>query len=144
MEKSWHSYFEKFSFNLENLQAAITSLKSGNLNPLEKRGVLHIYENTFTYSLETLKAFIQNESNVKLFGPKDFIEHGKSFNLIQNQDVWLEMISINSQTGYFLDEENITTILNSIQSSFYDEILFLYTRLSNFELDQISCGIKPH
>ncbi len=75
-----------------------------------------------------MKDFLQNSGVRDLFGSKDATREAFKQGLIQNGEIWMEMIKDRNLTSYTYNEEVADKIASAIIHKYYDEFLtFLHT-----------------
>ena len=88
-ELRWRQRFENFEKAYSQLHAAIEIFD--RLSNLEKEGLIQRFEYTFELAWKTLKDYLEaNEVEVKF--PRDVIKSAFHYELIQDGEVWMDML----------------------------------------------------
>ncbi len=122
----WKQRFQNFEKAFQQLTEAVE--RFGELTDLEKEGMIQRFEFTFELSWKTLKDFLESQ-NVEAKFPRDVIKEAFHYEIIENGEVWLEMLEIRNLMSHTYDEETFKRTANEIFNRFYIEISRLYQYL---------------
>lgn len=118
----------------QNFERAMMQLKNAkekkDLSDLEKAGLIQIYEFTFELAWKTLKDFLE-EKKVDVKFPRDTIKEAFAFELIQNGDVWMDMLEKRNLMSHTYDQQNAELAYSLIVNDFYIELNNAYLTLKN-------------
>jgi len=118
------------------MKEAVELIKQRDLSKLEKQGLIQAFEYTHELAWNTLKDFLENRGVQKIYGSKDASREAFRAGLIENGDVWMDMINSRNQTTHTYDETIVTSIVNAIINSYYTEFgnfLIRMTKLKDEE-----------
>lgn len=104
------------------------SLRKGTFSDLEKAGIVQYYEFTFELAWKTLKDYLQDKG-VDVKYPRDTIKEAFSTGVIENGDLWLEMLEKRNLMSHTYDEYEANQAFELIRSDFIGAINQLYLRL---------------
>lgn len=125
----WHQRFQ-------NLKKAYQTLKFGvsveKPNVLEKLGIIQSFEFTFELSWKTLKDFLESKEVIASF-PRDVIKQGFHHEILEDGEVWMEMLEQRNLMSHTYDEEKATLALHKIKNLYFPAITQLITFLSHEE-----------
>ena len=122
----WKQRFQNFERAFQQLTEAVE--RFNELTDLEKEGMIQRFEFTFELSWKTLKDFLESQ-NVEAKFPRDVIKEAFHYEVIENGEVWLEMLEIRNLMSHTYDEETFNRTANEIFNRFYFEISRLYQYL---------------
>ncbi len=122
----WKQRFQNFEKAFQQLTEAVE--RFSELTDLEKEGMIQRFEFTFELSWKTLKDFLESQ-NVEAKFPRDVIKEAFHYEIIENGEVWLEMLEIRNLMSHTYDEETFKRTANEIFNRFYIEISRLYQYL---------------
>ncbi|MGE0018698.1 MAG: nucleotidyltransferase substrate binding protein [Draconibacterium sp.] len=123
----WKQRFQNFEKAFFQLKEAVE--RFDELTDLEKEGMIQRFEFTFELSWKTLKDFLESQ-NVEAKFPRDVIKEAFHYEIIENGEVWLEMLEIRNLMSHTYDEETFKRTANEIFNRFYTEISRLYQYLN--------------
>jgi len=94
------------------------SKKNENFNPvlndLLKQGLIQSFELTHELAWNVLKDYAAYQGNPDIRGSRDAAREGFSMGLIQNGEVWMEMIKSRNKTSHTYDEDIANEIFHKI------------------------------
>ncbi|MEW5845473.1 MAG: HI0074 family nucleotidyltransferase substrate-binding subunit [Bacteroidota bacterium] len=114
--------FERLYFRLND------ALKLESLTDIEKAGILHWYEITFELGWKTLKDYLQ-EMGIEVRFPRDTIKEAFKNDLIQDGDLWNEMLEKRNLMSHTYDEFTANQSFQLVRDEFIHGIEQLYTKL---------------
>lgn len=87
---------------------------------LIKQGLIQSFEFTHELAWNVIKDYIHYQGNQSVRGSRDATREGFSMGLIEDGDVWMEMIRSRNQTSHTYDEETADEIYNKIINYYFD------------------------
>ncbi len=127
-EVRWHQRYE-------NLEKAFTRLSSAvddyeHLSRLEKEGLIQRFEYTFELSWKTLKDYLESqEVDVKF--PREVIKSAFYYELIQDGDIWMEMLENRNILANTYDESRFEFAVLKVKEEYYFAIKQVFETLGN-------------
>ena len=121
---------------LSNYQKALAQLRKfiakGELNELEEQGLIQAFEYTHELAWNTLKDFLEYLGNINIFGSRDSVRESFKSGLIEDGDIWMDMIKSRNKTLHTYNEETVNEIVLAIKDRYFDEFVKLQNRLSKW------------
>jgi nucleotidyltransferase substrate binding protein (TIGR01987 family) len=129
-EKSirWKQRFQNLEKAFRQLSEAIEIVNS--LSSLEKEGLVQRFEYTLELAWKTLKDYLGSQ-NVGVKFPREVIKAGFQYELIEDGEIWLEMLEMRNMMIHTYDEEIFNASIEKITGYFYPEIEKLFLFLKN-------------
>lgn len=81
---------------------------------LIKQGLIQSFEFTHELAWNVIKDYVHYQGNQSVRGSRDATREGFSMGLIEDGDLWMEMIRSRNQTSHTYDEETADEIFNKI------------------------------
>lgn len=103
-------------------------IEAGELNELEKQGLIQSFEYTHELIWKTLKDFLQHKGNKELYGSKDATREAFKLDLIDDGMVWMDMIKSRNLTSHTYNEETTEIITRSISKQYYSQFKLFYEK----------------
>ncbi|MGV3630006.1 MAG: nucleotidyltransferase substrate binding protein [Bacteroidota bacterium] len=127
----WKQRFRNLESAFDLLDEA---LRKNELSLLEKAGVVQFFEFTFELSWKTLKDYL-NSRQVEVAFPRDVIKEAFAYGLIENGDVWIDMLEKRNLLSHTYNRENSDLAYELISGHYHAEIknLIAFFREKNDE-----------
>ncbi len=120
---------DKRAQKIANLARAVKALQRSATTPIteprDMSGIVKDYEIAYELSWKTLKAQLETEGHVTSTA-KDVFAQAYQLRKIQNQDVWLEMITDRNLTVHTYDETLAKELCERIRTNYlpvFEELL---------------------
>lgn len=112
----------------QNLHKALTQLKKGvdidSPNEIEVQGIIQSFEFTFELSWKTLKDYLESQG-VEANFPREAIKKAFHYEIIENGECWLEMLTNRNLLAHTYDEELAQKAYLLITEKYFKEITAL-------------------
>lgn len=116
-----------------NYNKAFTQLErfvnAGNLNEMEKQGLIKAFEYTFELAWKTLQDLLQEKGYANIVGPRPVIEQSFKDGYIYDGTEWMKMLKSRNLTSHVYNEETAKAIVDGIRSSYFELLKALKLRL---------------
>ena len=123
----WKQRFNNFSKAFHQLEKGINQFEK--LDDLAKEGLVQRFEYTFELSWKTLKDYLESEGLTVKF-PREVIKTAYQNDLIDNGDIWMEMLEQRNLMTHTYDEEIFNKVLDKIINEYYIEVNKLFNKLN--------------
>ncbi|CDE91009.1 putative nucleotidyltransferase substrate binding protein [Clostridium sp. CAG:389] len=124
---------KRFEERKEDLKKAANKLNEaliGDASDLEIDGILHRFEFTFELACKTMKDCLEEQGIVgKIGSPREIIKEAFSAGLIDNGEVWMDMMLSRNELSHLYDEETSREIYDNIKEIYILEINKLIQKL---------------
>ena len=129
-EVRWQYRFQNFSRAYSLLRAAFER-EIGELNDLEKEGVIQRFEYTFELSWNTLKDRLEYDGIVmESVTPRNVIRTAAATGLITDGQTWINMLDDRRNTSHRYDIKLLEAVLNNIRDDYLPILDTLHQSLS--------------
>lgn len=123
MEKI-HNYLNAY----DRLAFAVAKHADTELDDLERDGLIQRFEFTFELAWKSLKEYMEAQGVADLKFPKQVLREAYTAGLIDNDKIWLAMLSARNSTSHIYDEDAAERIVNQVSNDF----LPLFRALAGF------------
>jgi nucleotidyltransferase substrate binding protein (TIGR01987 family) len=113
----WIQRFSNFEKAFAQLKDAIKLAEQRKLSKLEEQGLIRAFEYTHELAWNTLKDFLENRGVQKMYGSRDASREAFKVGLIENGEVWMDMITSRNETTHTYNQETITKIVSAVTHS---------------------------
>lgn len=124
----WQQRFSNYKRALGQLSKF---MQTEELNDLEKQGLIQAFEYTHELAWKTLSDFLKYKGNAEIYGSKDTTRGAFALDLIENGNVWMDMIDSRNMTSHTYNESVTEEIIESITYDYYPAFGALETKLED-------------
>ena len=129
-EPRWLQRANSFDKAFSRLKAAVELAAQRQLSELEQQGLIQGFEYTHELAWKTLKDFLGSRGVQNLYGSRDTTREAFKQGLIENGEVWMDMIDKRNLTLHTYDEETAAAVVEDILNTYFGEFGGLLTRLA--------------
>lgn len=112
----WQQRFSNFQEALAQLQKFIDK---ADLSELEQQGIIKAFEYTYELAWTTLKNYLEYQGENQLFGSRDCIRKAFQVGLIDNGDIWMDMLKSRNKTSHAYNQETADEISRAIFADYH-------------------------
>jgi len=112
----WKQRFSNYKKALSQLTKFIDK---GDLNELEKQGLIQAFEYTHELAWNLLKDYLQDQGVQNITGSKDSARAAFKVGLIEDGESWMDMIKDRNQTVHTYNEATAEAIITNIETRFF-------------------------
>ena len=124
---------KRFEERKEDLKKATNKLNEAlkeEVTDLEIDGILHRFEFTFELAWKTMKDCLEDQGIVsRIKTPRKIIKEAITAGLIDNGEIWMDMMISRSELSHLYDEETSREIFDDIKEKYILEINKLVKKL---------------
>ncbi|HEX2956345.1 MAG TPA: nucleotidyltransferase substrate binding protein [Chitinispirillaceae bacterium] len=125
----WKQRFQNFEKAFKQLSDAVGK---NELSDLEKAGCIQFHEFTFELAWKTLNDYLKSQS-VDVKFPRDTIKESFKYDLIDNGDLWMDMLDKRNLMSHTYSETSSDLAYNLISGSYYNAIHAVYIKLKSLQ-----------
>jgi nucleotidyltransferase substrate binding protein (TIGR01987 family) len=132
----WIQRFQNYQKAFAQLREAVELSRQRALSKLEQQGLIQAFEYTHELAWNTLKDFLEARGTTALFGSRDATRAAFALGLIEQGEVWMQMIQSRNQTTHTYNEETMGQIVTAITQTYAAEFARLQTRLEPLQAEE--------
>ena len=132
-EVRWVQRANSFEGALRRLRAAVKLAEQRELSDLEAQGLIQGFEYTHELAWKTLKNFLETRGTLSLYGSRDTTRTAFQNGLIENGEVWMDMVDKRNLTSHTYDEETAAKVVRTIRNTYFAEFERLLIRLQHLK-----------
>jgi nucleotidyltransferase substrate binding protein (TIGR01987 family) len=121
----WIQRFANFQSALNQLKDGVDAFNDRDLNLLEKQGLIQIFEFTHELAWNVLKDYAEYQGNFNIKGSRDAVREGFKYSLINDGNLWMQMIETRNLTSHIYDKHTAEEIVDTIVHKYLSEFLEL-------------------
>jgi len=116
-KQRFNSYYKAFG----QMERAVILANERALTELEEQGMIQAFEYTHELAWKMLKDFLEEKGNSELFGSKDTTRLAFKLEIIDNGEVWMDMIKSRNLTSHTYNEDTAQSIVSDIKERYFEE-----------------------
>ena len=132
-EVRWIQRANSYERAFSRLNAAVKLAEQRELSDLEAQGLIQGFEYTHELAWKTLKNFFEAQGVLNLYGSRDTTREAFRNGLIENGEVWMDMIDKRNLTSHTYDEETAAQVVTAIRTAYFVEFERLLVRLQQLK-----------
>lgn len=134
----WIQRYKHFSQAFEQLNRAVELAWQRSLSELEEQGLIQAFEYTHELAWNTLKEFLENLGVQPLYGSKDTTREAFKRGLIEDGQIWMEMINSRNLTSHTYNQQIASEIARTIRHGYHAAFRALLEKLAPLAKEQAS------
>ena len=135
----WEQKLNSYRKALGRLAEVVNVMKIRQLNDFEADGLIQRFEFTFELAWKLMKSYADYQGTDKeIMGSRDAIRWAFENKLIEDSDVWMEMIKRRNDTSHTYDEDTAADVVRSVKESYYQAFVGFYDRMDKLSSHQSS------
>ena len=132
----WKQRFQNYKKALSRLESAVDLNNVRPLTDLEQQGAIKAFEFTFELSWNVMKDYLTMMGIQDIIGSKGAIRQAFKAGLIENGQLWMNMVQDRNLTSHVYEESLAAGLLEHITASYYPEFtLFARAMSERYEMD---------
>jgi len=124
----WLRRFQNYQKAFTQLTQAVDLSRQRALTKLEQQGLIHEFEYTYELAWNTLKDFLETRGAAEIFGSRDTTRAAFTAGLIDQGEVWMQMIQSRNQSTHTYNEEMMTQIVTAVIQTYMAEFTKLQSK----------------
>ena len=124
----WLQRFQNYQKALAQLTQAVDLSRQRALSKLEQQGLIQGFEYTHELAWNTLKDFLETRGAAEIFGSRDTTRAAFTAGLIDQGEVWMQMIQSRNQSTHTYNEEMMTQIVTAVIQTYMAEFTKLQSK----------------
>jgi nucleotidyltransferase substrate binding protein (TIGR01987 family) len=124
----WLRRFQNYQKAFTQLTQAVDLSRQRALSKLEQQGLIQGFEYTHELAWNTLKDFLEARGAAAIFGSRDTTRAAFTAGLIDQGEVWMQMIQSRNQSTHTYNEEMMTQIVTAVIQTYMAEFTKLQSK----------------
>ncbi|MCC5926817.1 MAG: nucleotidyltransferase substrate binding protein [Bacteroidetes bacterium] len=132
----WIQRLSNYVKVLEQLNDAVKLTNERNLSKLEQQGLIQSFEYTHELAWQVMKDFFIYQGNPDIMGSRDATREAFANGLIEEGEIWMDMIKSRNLTSHTYNEEIASDIAQKIVDDYIHVFNMFSTTMKTIEADQ--------
>ena len=129
----WKQRFQNYKKALVTLKNAVELADERALSDLEKQGMIQGFEFTFELAWNVMKDYLEEQGITGIIGSKNAIRHAFNKGIIDEGEVWMDMVKGRNLASHSYDEETVEKLRIKIIETFYDQLVTFEEKMDTLE-----------
>ena len=122
---------------LNNYKKALSQLEKfiakGTLNELEEQGLIQAFEYTHELAWNVLRDYLRDQGHFAIHGSRDATREAFKLDLIQDGEVWMDMIQDRNRTSHTYNQDTADLIAENITKRYFSLFVSLRETMQALE-----------
>ena len=128
----WEQKLNSYRKALRRLAEVVNVSSNRQLNEFEADGLIQRFEFTFELAWKLMKSYADYQGTDKeIMGSRDAVRWAFENGLIENSDVWMEMIKRRNDTSHTYDEDTAADVVERVKAAYFQAFVCFYERMNN-------------
>ena len=129
----WKQRFQNYKKALLIVKNAVDLSKQRELSDLEKQGVIQGFEFTFELAWNVMKDYLEEQGIIGIIGSKNAIRHGFNKGIIEDGEIWIDMVEDRNLASHTYDEETAEKIFCAVKNKYFNLLNKLAEKMDTME-----------
>lgn len=129
----WIQRYKHYRKALAQLQDAVELSSIRELSRLEEQGLIQAFEYSFELAWNTLKDYLEGQGETELHGSRDAIRLAFRRGLLQNGELWMDMLQDRIRTTHTYDENTAREVVQAVIQRYFPELIQLSNLLVSLQ-----------
>jgi len=129
----WKQRFSHYRKALMQFSNAVSIAEERQLTDLEQQGLIQSFEYTHELAWNVLRDYLLYQGQQQIHGSRDAVRLAFNTGLLENGDIWMDMIRDRNQTSHAYNQEAAAAIAERIQHSYAEEFSKLEQTFAHIE-----------
>jgi len=129
----WKQRFQNYKKALATMRNALGLARFRKLSELEKQGAIKGFEFTFELAWNVMKDYLEEQGITDIIGSKNAIRHALHKGLIEDGQVWMDMVKSRNISSHAYDEAAAEKLFGKIVNNFYEPFALLEKKMELLE-----------
>lgn len=125
----WKQRLSNYNKAIATLKSAVDLSKKRELSDLEKQGTIQGFEFCFELAWNVMKDYLEEKGIGGIIGSKDAIRHAHKNNLIDDGQIWMDMLRDRNLASHVYDEVTANALFSVIINSYYAQMEILSVKM---------------
>lgn len=134
----WEQKLDSYRKALNRLAEIVNCSRQRPLSEFEKDGLVQRFEFTHEMAWKLMMSFCKAQSpEEELFGSKDSTRWAAGRNLLDDAEIWMDMIRSRNFTSHNYDGDVADSVAGKITDIYYPQMLTFYYRMNALSSNKI-------
>jgi nucleotidyltransferase substrate binding protein (TIGR01987 family) len=131
----WKQRFLNYQKALLTLENAVELSRTRPLTDLEKQGTIQGFEFTFELAWNVMKDYLEEQGITGIIGSKGAVRHAFNKGLIDEGQVWIDMITDRNLASHSYDEKTAGDLAAAISGTYYNHLRLFADKMKTLDTE---------
>lgn len=145
----WKQRFSNYVKAFQKLEEAVQKVKNefqitdenaispdAFLDDIIKEGLIQRFEYTHELAWNVMKDFLVHSGNSNIYGSRDATREAFAQGLIENGEIWMDMVASRNKTSHTYNEETADDIFLKIVHQYFEEFRKFKNRMNTLQQEK--------
>ena len=132
----WIQRYSHFLNAYQGLEGAVALYKERPLSNLEEQGLIQAFEYTHELAWKVFKDFLEEQGVFNLYGLKDTTRQAFKSGLIDDGEIWMDMIISRNLTSHTYNDDLAQEVINKIVTIYINEFEKMVERFNTIKFQK--------
>ena len=132
-EKRWIQRLNNYAKAFAVLDRIYGIRRERELTEAERMGLIQSFEFTFELAWNLMKDYLRGKGIFDIVGSKDAIRCAFKNGVIENGEVWMDMVERRNETAHTYEEEVAIKVVNDVSNTYIEEMRKLLEKMREYE-----------
>ena len=134
----WEQKLNSYRKALSRLAEVVNVMKVRQLNDFEADGLIQRFEFTFELAWKLMKSYADYQGiDKEIMGSRDAVRWAFENKLIEESDVWMEMIKRRNDTSHTYDEDTVADVVIRVKDAYFQAFVSFYNKMKTLSAQSI-------
>ena len=130
----WKQRFQNYEKAFLILKNAVALSRTRPLTDLEKQGTIQGFEFTFELAWNVMKDYLEEQGITGIIGSKGAVRHAFNKGLIDEGQVWMDMIRDRNVSSHSYDEKTAEDLVAAIHDTYYNHLQLFADKMKRLDI----------
>jgi len=135
-EKRWIQRLDNYAKAFAVLQRTYNIQNERELTEAERMGLIQSFEFSYELAWNLMKDFLHNKGIFDIVGSKDAIRAAFKNNIIDNGEIWMDMLERRNETAHTYEEDIAIRVVNDVSNLYIQEMRKLLEKMMKYKSEE--------
>ncbi|MDR0307792.1 MAG: nucleotidyltransferase substrate binding protein [Chitinispirillales bacterium] len=135
-EKRWIQRFDNYLSVLQHLESFVAIQDTRPLSVAEEFAIIKAFELVYECAWNVLKDYLLEKGYVEIHGSRDAVRNAFRVGLIDDGEIWFDMIKNRNTTAHAYDEETAQNVSFVVSNNYMDEFRKLKVKFEKYRQEK--------
>ena len=135
-EKRWIQRLHNYAKAYAVLERTYSIQGERELTKAEGMGLIQSFEFTYELAWNLMKDFLRDKGIIDIVGSKDAIRAAFKNDIIDNGEIWMDMIERRNETAHTYEEDVAIRVINDVSNLYIQEMKKFLEKMTKYKSEE--------